>query len=411
MNQTKKRLTIINYAISMTDVETIQLQILKLAPLKTDEKLQEILKAIQSENYAHAQRLITRYIETPTHNVLQRTSQEAQTARDSEAQAIIDEFSLFVTSSDTQTKPKEIDINDFFDDPIPSESKKENAVDYEALLNIDFENILTDNTRPNAAKDSFFDLPNEKTRQSIHSNPIHADTFFDFGIEETIRMQPEKEPTIIEEPAEEEDEEKVTFIEETLLPPHDTIKDLKPILKVQEKEQDSQYKAIPYIAQKLVSMQREYPPMKISDEDFDSVEALLHKISHEGYTEKEIEETLNSIKTLTEESNYAEAAQLLLICAATESKFAQFMLARELYKGVLLNKDISEGFSRMYRLAMEDYPEALCDLAQFYEHGVGIDRDKKKAEQFYKEAMDFGIKRAEQHHARLKKQNRGFFGL
>ncbi len=36
-------------------------------------------------------------------------------------------------------------------------------------------------------------------------------------------------------------------------------------------------------------------------------------------------------------------------------------------------------------------------------------KDKNKAEQFYKEAMDFGIKRAEKHYKRLKKENRGFF--
>ena len=410
MNQTKKRLTIINFAISMTDVETIQLQVLKLAPLKTDEKLQEIIRAIQAENYAHAQRLITRYIETPTHDVLQRTSQEMQTAISPEDQAIIDEFDLFVTS-DTQGKPTEIDINDFFVDTPPAETKKESSVDYDTLLNIDFDNILLDNTTPKriktlkTLKDTFFDLPKGKDTQSVYNNPIHKDTFFD--IEETVRAEPVAEPVKMEETAA---EEIATFTEETLLPQHDTFKDLKPILNVKEKEDASSYKAIPYIAQKLVSMQKEYPPVETSDDLFDSVEDLLHKISHEGYTEKEIEDTLEIIKALTEAAEYAEAAQLLLICAASESKFAQFMLARELYKGILLEKDISEGFSRMYRLAMEDYPEALCDLAQFYEHGVGIERDRKKAEQFYKEAMEFGIKRAEQHHARLKKQNRSFFG-
>ncbi len=63
MNQTKKRLSIINFAISITDIETIQLQVLKLGMLKTDEKIQEIITAIQTENYAQAQRLIAVYIE------------------------------------------------------------------------------------------------------------------------------------------------------------------------------------------------------------------------------------------------------------------------------------------------------------------------------------------------------------
>lgn len=414
MNQTKKRLSIINYAISMTDVETIQLQVIKLAPLKTDEKIQEIIAAIQAENYALAQRLITRYIETPTENILQRTSQEAQTERAAEDQAIIDEFDLFVIS-DTQRTPTGIDSIDFFSDPLPVETKKENGVSYESLLNIDFDNVLKDNNLLDTAKDTFFDVAHEKVIQVMSSNPMPTDTFFD--TEKTIKTKT-VEPETVEEPAkvevEEEEavvEETVTFIEKELLPQDNPSKELKPILNLQEKEHHSRYKAIPYIAQKLVNMQKEYPPVEITDDTFDSVEDLLDKISQEGYTEKEIEKTLDIVKTLTEESSYAEAAQLLLICAATESKFAQFMLARELYKGVLLDKNIDEGVTRMYRLAMEDYPEALCDLGQFYEHGVGIDKDKKKAEQFYKEAMDFGIKRAEQHHARLKKQNRGFFSL
>ena len=37
------------------------------------------------------------------------------------------------------------------------------------------------------------------------------------------------------------------------------------------------------------------------------------------------------------------------------------------------------------------------------------DKDKRKAEHFFKEAADFGIKRAQQHYERLEKQNRGFF--
>ena len=72
-------------------------------------------------------------------------------------------------------------------------------------------------------------------------------------------------------------------------------------------------------------------------------------------------------------------------------------------------QNIPEAFEHIYSLAMEDYPEALCDLAQFYEHGIHVERDKRKAEQFFKEAADFGIKRAQEHYERIEKQNRGFF--
>jgi len=156
-------------------------------------------------------------------------------------------------------------------------------------------------------------------------------------------------------------------------------------------------------------MKKQYPPVEQTLDKFDSVESLLKKISQEGYTEEEIEKILEDINLLTQEAKINEAAQLLLVCAATESKFAQFMLGRELFKGVLLTKDIPEAYERMYSLALEDYPEALCDLAQFYEHGISVGKDNKKAEQYYKEAAGFGIKRAQKHYERLKKQNRGLF--
>ncbi len=408
MNQTKKRLSIINHAISITDVETIQLQVLKLALLKTDLKIQEIVTAIQAENYAQAQRLINRYIETPTENILQRTSQKAQTVMAAEDQAIIDEFDLFITSN-TNKAPREIDINDFLFDDLPVnpkvETKHVDQRDYEALLNIDMDNVLSDNIELDIAhtsKDTFFE--SSKDTQTIDTNNVPRDTFFD--TEETVNEEPIIEDTPTEETTIEETE---TIIQKELLSKEVLLKELKPVLKTEEETRSYHYKAIPYIAQKLISMKKQYPPIERTYEKFDSVETLLRKISQEGYSEEEIEETLTYIKKLTEETKVTEAAQLLLVCAATESKFAQFMLARELYKGILLTQNISEAFEQMHGLAMEDYPEALCDLAQFYEHGIGVNKDKKKAEQLYMEASDLGIKRAEKHYARLKKQNRGFF--
>ena len=410
MNQTKKRLSIINHAISITDVETIQLQVLKLALLQSDMKIQEIVTAIQAENYAQAQRLINQYIEAPTENILQRTSQKAQAAMAEEDQAIIDEFDLFITSNTAET-PQEIDINDFLLDELPVrtkvETKKVDQSDFDALLNIDFDNVLTDNIEMDVAhtsKDTFFDSPKEKDKQAIDTSQIPKDTFFD--TEETIKedyiaQETPKEETIIEE--------KETFIQTELPSKEEPLKELKPAVKSEEETRSINYKTIPYISQKLNSMKKQYPPIERSYEKFDSVENLLKKISQEGYNEAEIEETLTYIKKLNEESKEIEAAHLLLVCAATESKFAQFMLARELYKGTLLTKDVPEAFTQMHSLALEDYPEALCDLAQFYEHGIGTGKDNKKAEQCYKEAMDFGIKRAEKHYKRLNKQNRGFF--
>lgn len=410
MNQTKKRLSIINHAISITDVDTIQLQVLKLAPLKTDAKIQEIVAAIETENYAKAQGLINAYIEAPTENIIQRTPQEDTNGISAEDQAIIDEFDLFITPGANE-KPKEIDINDFLFDELPK-AKKTKPVeqrDYEALLNIDVDNVLPNNIELHAShtsKDTFFETANEDQR--FDTQYIPRDTFFD--TDETV----EQEEIATQESAEEEthnepEEDEEMIITDELPSKEELLKELKPIAKLHEHTEKSNYKAIPYIAQKLISMKKQFPPIEQTYEKFDTVENLLRKISQEEYTEDEIEETLDYIKELTENGQLNEAAQLLLVCAATESKFAQFMLGRELYKGVLLEQNIPEAFEHIYSLAMEDYPEALCDLAQFYEHGINVDTDKRKAEQLFKEAAEFGIKRAQKHYERLEKQNRGFF--
>ena len=62
VNQIKKRLEIIKIAISMTDSETIRLQLLKLEPFEIDPKLDEIIDLLKMKNYAQAQYLITDYI-------------------------------------------------------------------------------------------------------------------------------------------------------------------------------------------------------------------------------------------------------------------------------------------------------------------------------------------------------------
>ncbi|MDQ7083635.1 MAG: hypothetical protein Q9M36_01310 [Sulfurovum sp.] len=85
------------------------------------------------------------------------------------------------------------------------------------------------------------------------------------------------------------------------------------------------------------------------------------------------------------------------------------MFARELYTGVLIQQNIESSFLLMNTLAKDNYPEALCDLGQFYENGIGTIPDLIKAESLYKEAMELGIKRAMRHHSRLQKQNKGFF--
>ena len=411
MNQTKKRLKIIKLAISITDIDTIQLQIFKLSPLKTDLKIQEIIAGLQAENYAQTQSLITTYIETPMEEILQRASQEERQLKKAEEKAIIEEFDLFVTTPENTGKEKkkeEFDFSTLELEDLPR--KKQESIDFDALLTMEADDILPDNIEldiSHTAKDTFFDEPkyhSEDIKESrIDTKIVPKDTFFD--IEEiSVSQEIQKEEITIKQI----DEKAIISSEENS---KETIQE-EPSEISSTKDTPDQYKAIPYIDQKFKNMHTQYPPIHESSESFSSVNAWLLQISNDGYSNNEVEEMIKYVTKLTEANSLAEAAQLLLISGATKSKFAQFMLARALYRGEILQKNLPESFTLINRLAMDDdYPEAICDLAQFYENGIGIDKDKKKAEILYRDAMDLGINRATDHYERIRKQNSGFLSV
>ncbi len=460
MNQTKKRLSIINLAISITDIETIQLQILQLGPLRTDEKIQEIITTLKAENYAQAQGLITTYIETPMKEILQRTFQKEQEKRKIQDNNTIDEFNL-LAEPENNSEIKTLDFDDMMElsDDVAEEKPKEvqKNIDFDSLLNIDKDDILPNNIKLNTSHTSsntFWDEPEELNMQT---DDIQKDTFFD--IEEDISKTTEETLTevlltndlpettqnsaedifeeeltknkviiketdkesleeiytkeeIQEEETQEEDEyEEAKDIETFKETPREALEELKPQKREDEAEKHRKYKAIPYIDQKFKNMHVQYPPVVEISESFDSVDAWLLQISNNGYSEEDIEEMIKKIDSLSVEHK-EEASQLLLATAATESKYAQFRLARTLYKGEILQKNLPESFTLINRLATnDDYPEAICDLAQFYEYGIGIDKDKKKAELLYEEAMSLGIKRAMDHYERIRKQNSSIFSF
>ena len=474
MNQTKKRLSIINLAISITDIETIQLQILKLGLLKSDNKIQEIIAVLQAENYAKAQRLIKVYIDTPIEEILQRASQNkmldieeltpsnhTEKIISNEDQKIIDEFQLFTTGTDNWSKKKkEIDINDYITDISPTPNKNidtqaedfSDPLNFDALLNIKADDVMSDNIELDISQDpndAFFDLHAKEEKVTLHTESIGRDTFFD--IEEREEIQGEEIPA--DDPFEtlltiktdtktslkkqstnkqalQDTALRKQALQETALKKQASIKSppikrettQKPISSIQKNPLEEilpkkpknkvipeNYPAISYIRQKFVSMKKQYEPIQKVNDRFPTVETFLTKISQDGYREKEIEQTLGYVEKLITEEKFAEAAQLLLLCASTESKFAQLILARELYRGILLRKKVSEAFTLLSHLSDDNFPDALCDLGQFHENGIGTNKDKKIAKELYKKAMNLGIKRAEKHYARLNKQSKGFF--
>jgi len=440
MNQIKKRLSIIHLAISITDIETIELQVLKLKLLKIDLRVEEIINLLQSRNYAQAQTLITKYIDTDDEKIIpkDRTISKEKPLLSNEDQAIIDEFQLFVSPTKrirASNKKEEIDIDEFAPIPTPKpiveeekgieeevedtiEEIKENRkpkvvkIDIDNLLKIEPEDIeptpkVEDKKEEEDKKviekieknredrdDNFFDT--KESRVISHTDIIPKDTFFDRDdeIDEKKDITPPKSTQI-------------TPLDDLPLSPIDNIDEIP---KEIEEDTNIKYDAIPNIGEKLLNLRKQFLSTDKSYENFATVEALVTQISQKGYTEDEIEETLFFIKKFVDEHRYSEASQLLLVCAATESKFAQLMLARELYKGVIVNKNIAESFLIIDKLAVDENAEALCDLGQFYENGIGVTKDKKKAEKLYKKSMDLGIKRAKTHYNRMRKANRSFFG-
>lgn len=383
MNQTKKRLKIIKLAIAITDIETIHLQILKLGLLKTDQKIKEIITALQSQNYAQAQVLIDTYIETPIDEIIQRTPREEEQILRKKEDDIIEEFDLFMAPTESND---EIDFDSFlYQEAKPA--KKNEYADFNDFLLIDPDDVLAGNINLDSpcAKDNFFEMQNDTLKAPTGPN----DDFFD-AFESTTTSNVSQ--TNIQVSNEKQHPEKQT------------------VLTQEKKITHAPYKPIPYIEQKLQNIYAQFPPKEEMPEDFSFVSHWLMKISTEGYSQEDIEAIFATINE-HRHTNQFHAALLLLLAGATESKFAQFMLARELYKGELLKKNIPEAVAHIYRLAMDDYPEALCDLAQFYEHGIGKEKNKEQALSLYKEAMDLGVQRAGAHYERLKKKNKRLFGM
>ncbi|CAA6821451.1 MAG: Unknown protein [uncultured Sulfurovum sp.] len=588
VNQTKKRLTIIKLAISMTDTETIELQIDKLALLKDDTAIDEILTSLYAKNYAHAQMLISTYIDTPTNNIAQRITtteddhsqqtieplpnttkaeekvenkQNVNTPVNYDALLNIDvnkvlENSIHLKTShleqDTLSheKPKLktdlIQRDTFFDDieestnetvtpSIKKEELKETIQDKPSkpVLQTDlikkdtFFNDIQENTdeiiTPSIRKEKLKETIQEKASKPVlQTDLIEKDTFFNDiqkstdkiitpfikkeELKETVQEKPSKPvlqtdliekdtffneleisqvPTsshikakpIVEEikPLEEEFQiditpliyqhkkaiEKVTQNEKnkpittdhkdtidtpsnkdtirTTTKTKETVKidkntttvvsaftqsspqrvDLKTTneesrhIKPRQRSiaslHSSDYPPIKNIEQKLEHMNLRYPTEFASNEEYPSVQVWIETISTTGYSESDVENVILQIKELSQ-YNQAEAGQLLLITASTESQYAEFILARELYKGGIIQKNLIEAFNRINHLAIEkEYPEAICDLAQFYEKGIGTSVDTNLAKTLYEKAMELGITRAEGHVERLNKKQKGFF--
>ncbi|MDD2450915.1 MAG: hypothetical protein PHU67_03255 [Sulfurovum sp.] len=397
MNQTQKRLSIINLAISITDIETIQLQISKLRLLRADPRIRKIIDALESESYAQAQIMIQEYIDNPVQEVHQRIpGEETKQAYSKKELDLIKQFDLFVTDQSGKKKKEIADIDQYLQNNTPS-SKKHSEPDLDSLLEIDEreprkrdmhstceDNLLLDTDKPPA------EVPLQKTDEGKE----------DLLKEENRRTMPAEHPsdTLTEETTAEEEHLHQTETESAFEKTETT---------TGTPEDDTRYRPIFSIEQQFHELSKKYPLFAGSTHPFESVKQWIAQIRDErGYTKGDVEKMVVKALKLAEEDSpslRAEAAELLLLSGLTEDEFGQLALAREFFKGRFLERNISEALKRITYLAEKEYPEAICDLAQFYEHGIGTAKNKKKAKALYQKAMHFGIKRARMHFERLNK--------
>jgi len=169
--------------------------------------------------------------------------------------------------------------------------------------------------------------------------------------------------------------------------------------------EDKVYPPIAHLPEKYREYFVLYPPIKESEIWLEEIAKTIDKLSNNSYTDKDIENIYNEYEYYLQKGELAKAAQFLLLLATTDSKYAKFILARELFKGKVLKRDIQKSYALMVELAKEGYANAICDLGQFYEYGIVVNEDKKRALKLYEKAFELGVARATKHINRIRENS------
>jgi hypothetical protein len=436
MNQTKKRLNIINLAITMTDIETIQMQTMKLNMLKSDKKLQKIIKTLHTQNYAKAQELINTYMEENHDEVIQRTQQNQEALSQEEVQELEELTKKYEQAKEEaekeekkkkeKEKPK-LQTNIHYSDLISlqelreSTQKKRQESDKKIDKKEDNKPKKNTNLTENRQKEMRIETKEDSPHLSLTNDMDDPDvsnkdfeSFDNFLKDSKKKKLPLEKVTIDIAHTSHEENELLLKLEEENQTKERANNEMLKESETQNIEtlstEERVFEAVPHIEQRFKNLYNLYPPLYESDTTYLSVDSLLLQLSNENFSEQTILTVLSDINHIAN-LDKAEAAELLLVSAATEITFAKFMLARELYKGSILEKNIPEAFMLMQTLANEGLGEAMCDLGQFYENGIGTDHDEQKALELYKIALEHDVERAKPHFKRLKKKNKGFLGF
>jgi hypothetical protein len=387
MDELIKRFEIIRLAIQLGDHETILVQCDQLPKISLDAHLSDIIGLLKSRNYRQAlyeMRYYSQNLEKsfftlnnePPQSDLQTPSTETLPAQQPQQPQL-------------EPQPQEIGLNEMME---MADDTKERIKEYQATPEFPTGEVLEE-------LKSILDRSREKR--------IESDVEAGEGIiaphttDENLETTPDKSPLSTSE----EFQNGV-----------DTTKDDENLedeaLNLLSNEDDSGeiFAPISYIDQKYNNMIFQYPPLEDDGELPEVVDEMKERLSLKEYTEKDIEKFLDCYFKFKKEGKIDYAAKVLLLAASTESKFAKFLLARELYKGKVLKKNHSESFNLINSLADQNYAEAICDLGQFYEHGVGVSKDRQMALLLYEEAAELGVERARKLYEKIN-QEKGVMGI
>ncbi|MDD5359381.1 MAG: hypothetical protein PHI02_03845 [Sulfurovaceae bacterium] len=446
MDQIKKRLEIIKIAIFMSDDETIRLQLLKLEYFQGNEQLDKIISLLKNKNYGQVQVLISEYLNNSEAANKKDEKENEDTLEysknDYEKKSVVDEFGMLKSSklSDKhglqsanqniqQDKPKDsitsyvVGCNNFelsADEIEKIPSKKQTIKSIPPREKVDFSDIFI------TSKD------NKKTEPK-QEEPKEEE----IKEEEPKQEEPKQEEIKEEEPKEEEINFESLDSSEELLDESDKLKneileeDLEMLVDIDIETSDSNAETVSEddLENKETNSlyDKKYSPVSdifhkfqnialfhIEDKNYTlhkSSANWMHRISKTGYKEIEILKISKYIQKLKETKQNDEAMQLALICCATGSNLGKLIFARELYKGDIVEQDHLKACEMTKELALLDYPEALCDLGQYCEHGIGTNKNLEYALHFYQKAYDLGLERANILHKNLKGKKGLFYFL
>jgi hypothetical protein len=363
MNQMQKRLEIIKIAISMTDEETIRLQLLKLEHFEDDSNLGEIIAQLKQKYYAKAQVLITEYNaksktadETNKEIVTQEVTNQSNT---NNAKVIIKEFALL----------KPINKNSITIKITNSANDIEEKINYEAL------ETDSSSSEIEIKDDMCIDTENDSKYDANHQNQHNMNDTTD--ITETDSSGEQIEESLNTDSTLSTGSNNFMYAK---------IPDISTIF----------HNTVAYYLSKSITIVSK------------SATAWMKHIENGGYTDDEIYKILLYINQLKEKGNFLEAEQLAVLCGSTESNLGRLLFARELIKGDIFEKNEIKAFELIKELALAGYDEAICDYGQLVEHGIGTQANSKHAEELYKDAVALDSERARRLYEAIRKKNNKF---